>query len=291
MAERQGVIGRALSRPADVPGRLAVRARIVRLAASAERSREPVVGTGRAVVSMTTYGPRLATVHLALESIAAGDVRPARMVLAVDDPRTVESPPAPLARLIARGLELRLVHDDGCHKKHVSLAAEHRPGDPPVVVADDDVLYGRRWLSSLLGARDRTPDLMLAHRARVLRLDGEHVAPYRTWPLAHDPAASARIVPTGVGGVLYPDALLSALREEGRGFEGAAFRSDDIWVHVVALRHGIGARQVAAAPLDHPSIPGSQAVRLHSTGAEVGGNDEAVAIYSPADVERLRSRD
>ena len=53
--------------------------------------RSPVATGGPGVVvSMTTYGKRVRTVHLAIESIARGAVRPARLILWLDEPELVE---------------------------------------------------------------------------------------------------------------------------------------------------------------------------------------------------------
>jgi hypothetical protein len=46
-----------------------------------ELSKQSVIAPGGPVVSVTTYGERLSTVHLVLESIAAGSVLPSRLIL------------------------------------------------------------------------------------------------------------------------------------------------------------------------------------------------------------------
>src|SRR4051794_26676324 len=67
-------------------------------------SRSSVLGSAEVIVSLTTYGTRLSTVAYAIESIAAGSVRPKRMVLWLDDPSGFEHRPVSLRRLERRGL-------------------------------------------------------------------------------------------------------------------------------------------------------------------------------------------
>ena len=70
-------------------------------------SRRPVTGAGDAVVSLTSYGKRALVCAYGIESIARGAVRPRRLILWLDDEALLATPPKPLQRLVARGLEIR----------------------------------------------------------------------------------------------------------------------------------------------------------------------------------------
>ena len=59
------------------------------------------------VVSLTTYGARLRTVCLAIESIARGRVLPSRIILWIDDKSVIGNLPPAIRRLVQRGLEVR----------------------------------------------------------------------------------------------------------------------------------------------------------------------------------------
>ena len=113
------------------------------------RSTAPVVAHGGPVVSITTYGTRLNTVYLVLESIASGSVLPSRLILWVNDLEVFSAPPPPLQRLVRRGLEIRLTEDYGPHKKYYPYLASAASFDRPLVTADDDVFYSRWWLTDL----------------------------------------------------------------------------------------------------------------------------------------------
>ncbi|ALU38956.1 hypothetical protein AS188_03455 [Kocuria flava] len=248
-----------------------------------------VLGEAPVVVSLASHGRRLRTVHLAVEAIAAGTVRPRRLVLWVPDAAVVADPPPPLARLVARGLELRRADPDrGPHNKywhHVVSCAHH---ELPLVTADDDVLYGPGWLEQLLAAHARHPQDVVAHRAHRIRLENGRVLPYAQWGPAVPGTVSRRTFATGLSGVLYPPRVLDALREAGPAFERCCPRADDVWLHVTALRLGVPVRPVADGATTYPAVPGTVWGGLWPRNVLGGGNDAQVAAtYTPEDVAVL----
>lgn len=250
--------------------------------------RSLIDSSGEADVSLTSYGLRIAKVHLAIESIGRGSVRPRSLLLTLDDEAIVRSPPAPLRRLRERGLEIRHVPDLGPHKKYWPYASSTERFDRPLVTADDDVFYPRGWLEQLVAVHRRHPDDVIAHRAHHLRLDGDAVGSYPTWTPVTSTASSFRHVPTGVGGILHPPAQLQALRDAGTAFTACCPRTDDLWLHVVALRSGRRVRQVAASSTLPPWIPGLGHESLMAENVDGGGNDRAIAAtYRPDDVAVL----
>ena len=261
--------------PADLAQRAAIRLRLAFLRLSNRLSRRPVVGTGAVVVNLTSFGHRIDLVFYALETIASGRIRPRRLILWLDDAATLAHPPAALRRLQRRGLEICSCPDFGPHKKQYPYALSGPT--LPLVAADDDVLYPRRWLAELLEAAARHPLDVIGQRAHTITFDGDRVAPYARWVAARGTAASFRTLCTGVSGIYYPLGLLDALLAEGDAFLRVAPRADDLWVYSVAVRHGIRARQVGARQAEYPAIPGSQRGTLYRQNVTEGGNDEQFA--------------
>lgn len=248
-------------------------------------SHRPLVDPdGRADVSITSYGGRLASVHLTIESIGRGSVRPRRLTLYLDDEACVRRPPPALAQQVARGLRIAAVPDLGPHKKQQPAIQEGVPV-LPLVTADDDVVYPRHWLRWLLEVHREHPQDIVAHRARRMQLDGTTILPYATWRLVRDDRADLRNVATGVGGVLLPVPALEALRAAGDGYLTAGCgRADDLWIHLTALRAGIPTRQARPTPLEPVAIPGLPAGSLSDENVAGGANDRAVATaYGPED--------
>ncbi|WP_344122224.1 hypothetical protein [Kocuria aegyptia] len=71
-----------------------------------------------------------------MEAIARGSVRPQRLILWLADAEVVAHPPAPLARLVERGLEIRHAADWGPHKKYYPYACSQADHELPLVTAE-----------------------------------------------------------------------------------------------------------------------------------------------------------
>jgi len=263
----------------------------VLLAALRARNRlssAPVLGQVPVVVSLTSYGDRVETAAFAVESIAAGRERPHRLVLWLDDRDRYQRRPVALRRLEARGLEVRLTDNWGPHTKYLPAIPLALADHLPLATADDDILYPRFWLTRLWAAAQRDPRSIHCHRASVVRIDGDRLAPYARWPHCRDTVASVARFATGVSGVWYPPAMLEALHQRSTEFLRYAARADDIWLHWVALRSGIPIRQVSTVPRHFPYIPGTQAQTLVQENVDGGGNDRLLAsLYGPSDIATL----
>jgi hypothetical protein len=279
----------AAQNPAAVAAKVRLRARLARLRLANRMSARPAVGDGRAVVSLTSHGHRVDSVFYALESIAAGSVRPGRLMLWIDEADTLANLPRTLRRLQARGLEILSCPNYGPHKKQYPYARTAADCRLPLVTADDDVLYPRRWLAILLAAVQQHPDEISGMRTRTVTFDADAIAPYDRWKRGVGTAASYRTVATGVSGVVYPPEFLAALRDEGERFMQLAPHADDIWVHAVAVRHGFRGRQVGQHQAEYPAIPGTQVGTLYRRNVTNGGNDAQIAAsYGEAEIQRLR---
>ena len=251
-------------------------------------SRTPLVGDAPVVVSMTSYGRRLRTVHLALESIGGGRVRPARLILWLEDEAVVADPPPTLARLVARGLEIKPTPNWGPHKKYYPYAASLPRHRLPLVTADDDVLYGWRWLALLLERHRHHPHDVIAHRAHRVVLEEGRIAPYAAWENVDPGEAGPRTFATGTSGVLYPPTMLDALREAGTAFSACAPRADDVWLHATAVRSGVTVRPVSDGLTVYRGVPGAGLGGLRAGNVLRGGNDEQIAAtYGPEEVALL----
>ncbi|MEG9227720.1 hypothetical protein [Aeromicrobium sp. Sec7.5] len=243
-----------------------------------------VTGSAPAIVSLTTFGVRLEAVHLAIESIARGSVRPQRMILWLDEPGALESLPAPLLRLKARGLEIGLTDRMGPHAKYFPSLAVVDPSQV-LVTADDDILYPRMWLERLLRGQALTPDAVVANYVKVFQQEeGTQPAPYATWPAAWSTVPHRRNFALGVSGVVYPQRMIAALRNAGQGFLTCSPRADDIWLHYVAVTERIAVRQAGRIPTHFATLPAAGAT-LKSSNVDQGLND--VQINDTYDADTL----
>jgi hypothetical protein len=252
------------------------------------RSTRSVLGTADVVVSLTTFGTRLDSVAVTIESIAAGTRRPRRLVLWLDDAQAFASRPAALRRLEGRGLEVILTENYGPHTKYFPALDGAIDAGLPLVTADDDILYPRWWLAGLLTAAADHPAAVNCYRASVVAVTGGRLAPYERWPRCTDTMTSVARFGTGVSGVHYPVIMLEELRRRGTAFVDVCLKADDIWLHWVALRAGIPIRQIAPTARHFPIIPGTQEQSLMADNVGRGQNDGYIAgLYDEGDVTAL----
>jgi len=261
-----------------------------KLHARSTSSTEGVTGDGGVDVSMTTHGARLERVHIALQAISEGTVRPHSLTLWVDTDKDKWTAPRELQALVKRGLRIEFTENYGPHTKYFPHCMSNSSHSRPLVTADDDILYPRDWLSSLLNsAKQDSGAYVVAHRAHHIEFDSHgQIASYMDWTRQTDDRPSTRVFATGVSGVLYPPIMLNALRSAGDTFRSSAPRADDIWLHAMALRNGIAVRQALPAPRDFLSVPTTQVAGLGVGNAFGSGNDEQIrSTYSPEDLRLI----
>ena len=280
--------GRLVRRTRKAGRHLRARTAVPALGLRNTRSSSPVTGTGPVVVSLTSYGRRLASVHLAIESIGRGSVRPRRLILWLEDSAIVSSPPPELLRLRQRGLELRLTRGYGPHTKYYPYVASAQKHSDPLVTADDDVIYPRHWLRDLLRSYAEAPDAVSCHWANRIAVADGTIEQYRSWVPSKTSDQRRDSLALGVSGVLYPPRMLDRIAAAGPSFQERSPTADDIWLHWVALRGGISVRQVSTVPRHFPVIPGSQNTGLLSVNVSQGRNDDWIrGLYTQEDVRMI----
>ncbi len=246
----------------------------------------PITRPGGPTVSLTTHGPRVRTAYFTIESIGKGRALPSRIILWLDEKSSFDSPPPSLQRLIRRGLELKLSKNYGPHTKYYPYVATEDTFQVPLVLADDDQLYPRYWLEELVKAGQDYPHALNCHWAAVVALLDGAITNYRAWKRCASPEPSFRHFALGVSGVIYPPALLQALKQAANAFEGCCPRADDLWLQAQALRAGFKTRQIHSKELQSLQTPGSQSIALWKENDRAGGNDRQIkATYTPEDIQ------
>lgn len=242
------------------------------------------------VVSMTSYGMRIETVYLTLESIARGTLLPRRLILWLDDQLSFRNRPDSLRRLEARGLEVKLAENYGPHTKYYPYLESMDTLTVPLVTADDDTLYPSGWLKSLSDGFIEHPTLVSCCRAHTVLLEGPGFAPYVTWKRCRSTAPSVLNFATGVSGVIYPPALQRQLKVAGLDFVGLCPKADDVWLHVQALRGGFEIRQLKAWEQSFPTLPDTQSTGLIQGNVHGSQNDVQIRrTYTAADIKILQA--
>ena len=248
-------------------------ARLRRAPGTAARTRSIPV-----IVTLTSYGARLTTVHLAIESLLSQTVKPDRIVLWQSHP--IEALPDTVTVLQRRGLEICRVDDLGPVTK-VLYALRDYP-QAIVVTVDDDIIYPRGWLGGLLDGHQRWPGAIVCYRAHQMTWEGPgRIAPYHSWqyesPGVQGP--SLMLFPTGVTGVLYPPQSLHPDVLDIAVNQALSRTNDDIWLKAMSLRQETPCVKVASFSRDFYTIRGTQDGALWRTNTAQANDVQLYAVF------------
>lgn len=183
------------------------------------------------IVSLTSYPPRFATLHLTLRTLLSQSVSPDRLLLWVaagDFARL----PADVIALQGEGLTIRACDDLGSFKKIVP-ALEEFP-EAILVTADDDLYYHTDWLRELTLAAKESPDAIIAHRINRPLLANGRVSRLATWEMnASGPELTEPtlgLFPCTGAGALFPPGSLHHEVTKRDLFKTLSASCDDSWV-------------------------------------------------------------
>ena len=234
-------------------------------------------------ISLTSYGPRIDTVYLTIESLMHQSLKADRIVLCLAKSEFSEANlPASLKNQRERGLEILFCEEDiGAYQKFFYTLQKY-PEDI-VITVDDDFIYPIDTIDSLYCAYLKEPLVIHCHRAhQMLLAKSRHLRPYRKWNLDKTPdAATLCTFPTGVGGVLYfPGSLDNAVFDK-ETFLKLSPNADDVWLKAMSLMKSVKCRKIQNQSMLAEraiSIPGSQAVALKRKNKHrQTGNDLAIS--------------
>ena len=235
---------------ATLGARFAIAARISRHRGIREKAGEEEI-----IISLTTTERRLPKVHCAVESLLRQTFKPHRIILWVTDQLTGTDLSVPLLRQQQRGLEVRFRRDLRSFTKLLYALQEHPSA--LVVTADDDTLYPRGWLGQLHESYLARPALIHCQQARWISscADGR-LKPYLEWNSeTPGPAGPAmRLLPMGVGGVLYPPGRLHSEVFNESVFLKICPTADDIWFKAMSLLNGVPCHKTTLEFQGYPTL-------------------------------------
>ena len=235
------------------------------------------------IVSMTSHPGRISTVDLCIRSLLDQTALPEHLLLWLSTenfPGREVDLPETLAALAEEHdiFEIRWVDGDTKpHKKYLHTMQEYP--DLPVIIVDDDVACVALLVENLWKSYEANPHCISAMRTNLMMFgrDGEPL-PYTSWTMDYKAlrgVPSYALIPTGVGGVLYPPHAIAKEAFDIDAIHRYCPRTDDIWLKLFAVKscyptvlceHHAGNRQIA----------GTQDVALWKENVKAGGNDAAV---------------
>ena len=187
------------------------------------------------VVSLTTFGKRINSVYIAIESIAKQTIKPSKIVLWLsEDSFNDNNIPLTLMRLKERGLSIFYRKDVGPHTKLI-YALEEYPNSI-IVTIDDDIIYEPSMIEEILNAHAKYPEAICCHRAHYIKKKNGVLLDYDLWE--HNTLISGpshQLMATGVGGVLYPNNCFNREVFNIKVFKEFCPSADDIWFKIMAI--------------------------------------------------------
>lgn len=240
------------------------------------------------VVSLTSYPKRKRQLYYCLRSLLNQSVRPYETILWLayeQYPNGIQSVDKRIVELQQYGLRIEFCNDMRSYKKILPTLSLYK--DKIIVTADDDTLYPESWLNKLIKTHEEYPDCVCCYRAHEMTFAhddyGIKINKYGSWNSGSKDVKgpSLKLMPVGVGGVLYPLHYFDGVDTDYSTIHDLAPSSDDLWLKFVGLKKCIRAVKVLTNNVEWFFVLGSQDSALTNENVIHGnGNDLAVERLS-----------
>jgi hypothetical protein len=253
------------------------------------------------IVSLTTYYDRFNSAHLAIESLLAQKCsRPFAVHLYLIDTDIQKNGgviPPRIEALREEGLKIFVRNVDHRSYNKLFFALRENPVSA-IVTADDDILYPDDLLERLTRKSLEHPECIVCNYGYMLSFDrkgrfrhyyelldtGEGPHPQREYP-------TIRLLPLGVGGVLYPPNALGDIVFDAGLFSRVCPYNDDIWFKMASLEKNTLCVQTGAENIKLVTVEDRQENNLTETNVKMGMNDrqfEACFEHFPNLLDKLK---
>lgn len=191
------------------------------------------------IISLTTHGKRIHTVHRVIECLFQQSLKVQKIVLYLsnEEVQSIDQLPQVLQRQMLRGLDIRFVRDLRSYTKLLPALKEFP--EATIITVDDDIFYPLNMIERLIRAHFAHPGAIcsLVNRKLFLNADGK-IGNYNDFPFetvcAQD-VTSTMIVPEGFGGVLYPPHSFPEEVFNEAQFMQLSPSADDLWFKAMSL--------------------------------------------------------
>lgn len=225
-------------------------------------------------ISITSFPARIEEVNYTIETLFSQTVKADSITLYLSlDQFPDKNIPEALSLQEERGLSIEFVEDDlRSHKKYYYAFLKQK--NNLVITCDDDVFYPENTIESLIDAHKRFPKAVICNRGHKINFQKCQVLKYRKW--SHNfksKKPELDLVPTGVGGVLYPPNCYHKDIFDIETFKDICFFADDLWLKIQVLRNSVGVMTLRTFSRDLINVGKSQDFKLVQHNALEGGND------------------
>ncbi len=188
------------------------------------------------VISLTTYGKRIYTVALAIESLMEQTLKANEIVLWLDYSFRNQTLPMSIRKLQERGLTVKYCEDIKSYKKLIPALKAYP--DSIIITADDDLLYEYDVVEKLVAGYKTNPKIIQCNRMHKMILNAKKkLLPYDEWIFECQEVDNPDILnfATGCAGVLYPPHVFSEQVFDEKTFMAICPSADDIWFKAMTM--------------------------------------------------------
>lgn len=238
----------------------------------------------RIIVSLTSYPPRIDSVHKVVESLYRQIVPADEIVLylSLDEfPQAATSLPEKLKSLIGQGgFRVAWVHGNlKSHKKYYYALQEYKGA--VLITVDDDKIYAKTMIADLINSYKRFPSAVSARRVRIILKSDDSLEPYSKWEKEkyleeYIDVPRMDLCAIGTGGICYPPVLVNENWFDKELLVKTADAHDDLWLKYNEIISNIPVVYTRSAQEDI-TIDNSQTCRLAANNLYGNGNDECIS--------------
>lgn len=229
------------------------------------------------IVSLTSYKPRFAKLHLTVKTLLSQSIRPDKVILWIAEEEK-HFVPSILHEYQVKfsWFEIRYCTNLRSYKKIIPSLI-HFP-DSFIVTCDDDIFYPKNWLLGLCDSWNGNYKQSVAYRTHLVKfsIDG-HLKPYSTWLQNYrgNILQNDVLFPTGCGGVLYPPNVLHKEVLNQAIFLSLCPNADDVWLFWM-LRLNSSEVIKTKKSINIVAWPGTDDNGLASENVQNHGNDSQI---------------
>ena len=232
----------------------------------------------KTLVSLTSHGVRLKYVAKTIFSILRQSKVKVVLTLFKDDVKNITDD---LCLLIDNGVVELIVSDIdlGPHLKYFFAMKKYKEWN--VITIDDDCLYSSDFLNTLSDYHKRYPNSIITRRAHLMTFTDGKLNRYNNWKMCVKKSTDSRhILPTGVGGVLYPPNVLDIDSVDIEELKKCFF-ADDIYLKVLENRKNLDIKIIPIVE-NHPTEQNAlevKSIALCNKNVICNRNDEYIRLF------------
>lgn len=234
---------------------------------------------GRIIVSLTSFPARFDTLDICIKSLFAQSVKPDKIVLYLGKDCDDAPLPSRLTELQQYGLEIKRGYADIRPHKKYFFAMQEYPEDI-IITVDDDLMYDRNMIKSLMESYKKHPRMVSARRVHRITSAGGDLEPYdkfdKCWTKLTEP--SHILLSTNGAGTLFPPHTLPDEAFDIDAIKRLCLDADDIWIKFMLIKKGVPVVWVKSNRSMPPEIPGTQKIALYysNTDRDNSNNDRCI---------------